>query len=209
MKILVVDDHPIFQQGLSRTLTDEFPNILITLTSSAREAMVLFPTQAWDLVILDLSLPDKPGLEVLKEMKQYRPQIPILALTLHAEDRFAVRAFRAGVDGYLTKQSSPRNVGVAIRKILAGGKYVTASLGEKLALHLSKEVADAPHELLSDREYQVLGLLGQGRSIGSIAEELNLSINTVSTYRTRIMEKLDLKNTAEIITYAIRNNLTE
>jgi two-component system, NarL family, invasion response regulator UvrY len=209
VKILVVEDHPIFQQGLSQTIRDEFAECSITTASSAREAMQVFPSLDWNLVIMDLSLPDGSGLDVLKEMKIVHPKIPVLVLTLHSEDRFAVRAFRAGVDGYLTKESSPSHLGVAIRKILAGGKYVSANLAERLAVQLGNQTTDAPHELLSDREYQVLGLLAQGRSVGSIAKECHLSINTISTYRARILSKLDLKSTAEIITYAIRHNLSD
>lgn len=209
LKILVVDDHPIFQKGLLGSLKADFPEATIASAMSAREAMQLFSEAKWNLVILDLSLPDKSGLEVLQEMKKAHPETPILVLTLYAEDRFAVRAFRAGVDGYLTKQSSPGDLNAAIRKVLSGGKYVTASLAEKFALQINKDLANAPHELLSDREYQVMGFLAHGRSIGSIAEELHLSVNTISTYRARILEKLNLATTAEIITYAIHNKLID
>lgn len=209
MNILAVDDHPIFQQGLARTLVDDFPGVKITLAASAKDAMSHFSEGQWDLVILDLSLPDKSGLELLKELKHLRPGIPVLVLTLHSEDRFAIRSFRAGADGYLTKQSSPQYLAEAIRKIMGGGKYVTSSVAEKLALRLGKNASTAPHESLSDREFQVLGLLAQGRSAGTIAKDLNLSVNTISTYRTRILEKLEMKNTAELVAYAMRNNLIE
>jgi two-component system, NarL family, invasion response regulator UvrY len=209
LNILAVDDHPIFQQGLARALLDDFPDVKVTLVASARDALLRFPEEKWDLVILDLSLPDKSGLDLLKEMKHLRPEIPLLVLTLHSEDRFAIRSFRAGADGYLNKQSSPQYLAEAIRKILGGGKYVTSGVAEKLALQLGKSTSVAPHELLSDREFQVLGLLAQGRSVGAIAENLNLSVNTISTYRTRILEKLELKNTAELVAYAMRNNLIE
>ena len=209
MTVLVIDDHPIVQQGLARTLTDEFPGSEIGLASSANEALALFAEKPWTLVILDLSLPDRSGLELIREMKQVNSKVLIVVLTLHAEDRFAVRAFRAGADGYLTKQCSPQNLGEAIRKVLGGGKYVTASLGEKLASYLARGESDESHELLSDREYQVLGLLANGKSIGSIASELHLSPNTISTYRSRILEKLHLESTAELIAYAIRHHIAE
>ena len=206
---LIVDDHPIFQQGLSRFLAEEFPSVETIQVSTARDAELKFREQSLSLVILDLSLPDKNGLEVLKEMKERQPSTPILILTFHSEDRYAVRAFRAGADGYITKDSSPALFGDAIRKVLGGRKYVSASMAEKLAIQVASSRGEELHETLSDREFQVLGLLAQGKTIGSIGVELHLSVNTISTYRVRILEKLNLKTTAELVTYAIQNKLVD
>ena len=209
MRILVVDDHPIFQQGVSNLLLEDFPSAKVVGVASAREAMQEFSGQKCDLVILDLNLPDRNGLDVLREMKELQPKTPILILTLYEEDRFAVRALRAGADGYLTKEANPKFVAQAVTKIVGGGKFVTTTVAEKLAFQIGTAAAPEPHELLSDREFQVLGLLAQGKSLGIIADELNLSVNTISTYRTRILDKLSLKTTADLITYAVRNSLVE
>jgi two-component system, NarL family, invasion response regulator UvrY len=207
--ILIVEDHPIYQQGLSQFLAEEFPYSQSVQVSTGGEAMAKFRSQAWSLIILDLSLPDRSGLDVLKEMKENQPTIPVVVLTLHSEDRYAVRAFRAGADGYVTKDSSPRLFGEAIRKVINGGKYVSASMAEKLAVNLFRRDDHPPHDALSDREFQVLGLLAQGKTASAIATELHLSINTVSTYRARLLEKLNLQSTAELIAYAVQNRLID
>lgn len=209
MTILIVDDHPIFREGLCQILAGEFTSAKVTQASNAREAIEYVRKQHWNLVILDISLPDKIGLEVLKEMKLVRPKVPVLIFTLHSEDEFAVRAFRAGANGYLTKDSARDFLATAIRKILAGEKYVSSSLAERLATDLRTDTSKPLHEQLSDREYEVLRMLAEGKAVGSIAAELNLSVNTISTYRTRILEKMGLKNTAEIILYAIRNRIID
>jgi DNA-binding NarL/FixJ family response regulator len=152
-------------------------------------------------------MPGRSGLEVLKELRQELPRVRILVLSMHPEDQYAVRALRAGAAGYLTKESAPDELVKAIRRIVAGGRYVSASLAEHLALGLSDDAERSPHERLSDREYQVLCLLASGKSVSDVAEELALSVKTVSTYRARILEKMNLKNNAELTRYAIENHL--
>ena len=209
ISILIVDDHPIFREGLCQILAGELSSMKVSQASNAREAIEYVREQNWSLVILDMNLPDKSGLEVLKEMKLVRPTMPVLILTLHSEDEFAVRVFRVGANGYLTKESARDSLATAVRKILAGGKYVSSSLAEKLATDLRWDTSKPLHEQLSDREYEVLRMLAEGKTVGSIAAELNLSVNTISTYRTRILDKMGLKNTAELILYAIRNRIID
>lgn len=209
MKILIVDDHPIFRSGLVRILTAEFPSVETSEASSGTEALLQMRKQDFQIVILDMNLPEKSGLEVLKEIKAVQPGIHVLVLTLHSEEEFAVRSLRAGADGYLTKESTSESLAEAVRKLLLGGKYISPSLAEKLALALETNKAEPPHRRLSDREYQVLLMILQGHGSTSIAANLNLSINTVSTYRTRILEKMGLKTNAELILYGLRNRLIE
>ena len=209
LTILIVDDHPIFRQGLFQFLCAEFPSAEVLQASTAREALALLQKKVCNLVILDITLPDRSGLEVLKEVKQIQKDISVLILTFHSEEQFAVRALRVGADGYLTKESTHGILKEAIQRITAGHKYITPSLGEKLALELGHDPSRPPHELLSDRELGVLQRIAQGETISSIAIELNLSVNTVNTYRFRVLEKLQFKNNAELIKYAIQNRLVE
>ncbi len=163
----------------------------------------------WDVVILDISMPGKSGLDVLDELRRLRPRLPILLLSMHPEEQFARRALKAGAAGYLTKESVPEELKEAVRKVVAGGRYVSATLAEKLAVDL-REGADTPlHELLSDREFQVLRMIASGRSVKDIAEELSLSVKTVSTYRARILEKSGMKTNAELIRYALQSQLVD
>jgi len=154
-------------------------------------------------------MPERSGFDILKDLKNLKPELPVLILTMHAEDKYAVRVLKAGASGYLTKKNAPDELVIAIRKVLAGGRYISESLAEKIAFELQEGGEKAPHENLSDREYQVMCLIATGKSMSDIAEELSLSINTVSTYRARILEKMHLKNTAELIHYAISNRLVE
>jgi DNA-binding NarL/FixJ family response regulator len=163
----------------------------------------------WDVVILDISMPGKSGLDVLDELRRLRPRLPILLLSMHPEEQFARRALKAGAAGYLTKESVPEELKEAVRKVVAGGRYVSATLAEKLAVDL-RGGADTPlHELLSDREFQVLRMIASGRSVKDIAEELSLSVKTVSTYRARILEKSGMKTNAELIRYALQSQLVD
>lgn len=207
--ILIVDDHPIFREGLRKLLEDELPSAKLSQASNAREALEAVRKQDWNLVILDINLPDKTGLEVLKEMKLVRQKVPVLILSLHSETQFAVRVFRSGAEGYLTKGSASDSLVTAVRRILAGGKYVSPSMAESLVTNLNTDVTKPLHEQLSDREYEVLRMLAQGKPVSAIAAELNLSVNTISTYRTRILEKMGLTSTAELILYAIRNRIID
>jgi DNA-binding NarL/FixJ family response regulator len=190
-------------------LADEADMEIGAEASTAQELLELVRKQAWDAVVLDISLPGRSGLEVLSELKQERPSLPVLVHTMHAEDQFAVRALRAGAAGYLTKDSPPTELVKALRKIVAGGKYVGQSLAEKLAVNVDANIDRAPHETLSDREFQILRLLASGKTVSAIADELSLSVKTISTYRSRILGKMKMKNNAELMRYALQQKVVE
>ena len=207
VRILIVDDHAVVRRGLSAVLADEFRGAAFGEAADARQALEQLRTHPWDVALLDITLPGKSGLDLLKELKAEWPGLPVLVLSGHTEDQFAVRVLKAGAGGYLTKESAPEELAKAIRKVLAGGRYVSPALAEKLALGVDKDPTRAPHETLSDREYDVMSRIGAGKTVTEIAEELSLSAKTISTYRTRVLEKLGVKNSAEIVQYALRNGL--
>lgn len=207
MKVLFVDDHAIFRRGLTQIIGDNFDKVEIGEAGMASEAMRLVRDGNWDLAVLDISLPDRSGIELLKQIKTEKPKLPVLMLSMYAEDQYAVRAMRAGAAGYLTKESAPDELAAAVRKVAGGGRYITASLAERLAMALDDNTDRPPHESLSDREYQVLSLIASGKTASEIAEELKLSVKTISTYRTRILEKMGMKHNAELTHYAIKNEL--
>jgi len=207
IRVLIVDDHAIVRRGLRELLSDEFHGATFGEASDARQALEGLGKQKWDIVLLDISLPGKSGLDLLKELRAKWPRLPVLVLSIHPEDQFAVRVLKAGAGGYMTKESAPEELVRAVRKILAGGRYVSSTLAEKLALNIRKDFTRTPHETLSDREYEIMCAIGSGKTVTEIAGELSLSVKTISTYRTRILEKLGLKNSAEITRYAIRNGL--
>jgi DNA-binding NarL/FixJ family response regulator len=207
MRFLIVDDHAIVRRGLRALLSDEFHGAAFGEASHAQQALEEIRKVKWDVALLDITLPGKSGLELLKELKAARPRLPVLVLSAHPEDQFALRALKAGAEGYLTKDSAPEELVKAIRKILAGGRYVSPTLAEKLASNVRKDFTRLPHETLSDREYEVMCLIGSGKTVTEIAGELSLSVKTISTYRTRILEKLGVKNSAAIVQYALRNGL--
>jgi two-component system invasion response regulator UvrY len=207
VRILIVDDHAVVRRGLSAVLADEFRNAAFGEAGNAREALEQLRRNTWDVALLDITLPGKSGLDLLKELKAEWPGLPVLVLSGHTEDQFAVRVLKAGAGGYVTKESAPEELAKAIRKVLAGGRYVSPALAEKLALGVDKDPTRAPHETLSDREYDVMSRIGAGKTVTEIAEELSLSAKTISTYRTRVLEKLGVKNSAEIVQYALRNGL--
>ena len=207
IRILIVDDHAILRRGLRALLSDEFHGAAFGEASNARQALEELRKEKWDVALLDITMPGKSGLELLKEFKAARPKLPVLILSAHAEDQFAVRVLKAGAGGYLTKESAPEELPKAIRKILAGGRYVSPALAEKLALGVRKDLTRTPHETLSDREYEVMARIASGKTVTEIAEELSLSAKTISTYRARVLEKLGVKNSAAIVQYAIRNGL--
>jgi two-component system invasion response regulator UvrY len=207
MRVLIVDDHAIVRRGLRELLSDEFRGAAFGEASDAREALEQLRTKEWDVALLDITLPGKSGLDLLKELKVEWPKLPVLVLSAHSEDQFAVRALKAGAGGYMTKESAPEELARAIRKILAGGRYVSPALAEQLALGVTKDFSRTPHERLSDREYEVMSRIASGKTVTEIAEELSLSAKTISTYRTRVLEKLGVKNNAKIVQYAIRNGL--
>lgn len=207
-RCLIVDDHPIVRRGIRDLLLDEGCCAVVEEAGNAADALTAVRRQPWDLLILDVALPDKHGLEVLKEVKLLRPTLLVLMLSLYPEREFALRALKAGASGYLTKDQAPSELLVAMKEVLAGRRYIPATLANRLASHLDSTQPAAPHELLSDREMEVLRLLGQGKTVSGIADEIALSVKTVSTYRTRLLSKLELRTTAELIHYAIEHHLT-
>ena len=207
IRILIVDDHAILRRGLRALLSDEFHGAAFGEASNARQALEQLRKEKWDVALLDITLPGKSGLDLLKEFKAARPKLPVLILSAHAEDQFAVRVLKAGAGGYLTKESAPEELAKAIRKVLAGGQYVSPALAEKLALGVNKDFTRTPHETLSEREYEVMSRIASGKTVTEIAGELSLSPKTISTYRARVREKLGVRNSAAIVQYAIRNGL--
>ena len=209
MKILIGDDHAVFRRGLKETLSEAFPKTVFGEARTAQETFELAQRQNWDVIILDISMPGRSGLDILEDLRRSRPRIPVLLLTMHPEQQFARRALKAGAAGYLTKDSVPDELKEAIKRIVAGGRYVSATLAETLAVDLRRG-ADLPlHELLSDREFQVLRMIASGKTVKEVADELSLSVKTVSTYRSRILEKTGMKTTAELIRYALQTQLVD
>jgi len=206
-RVLIVDDHAIVRRGLRSLLSDELPEATFGEASHAQQALKELRREKWDVALLDINLPGKSGLDLLKVLKAEWPKLPVLVLSGHPEDQFAVRVLKAGAGGYLTKESAPEELAKAIRKILAGGRYVSPALAEHLALGVKKDLTRTPHETLSDREYEVMSYIASGKTVTEIAEELSLSVKTISTYRARVLEKLGVKNSAKIVQYAIRNGL--
>ncbi|MCS6303220.1 MAG: response regulator transcription factor [Nitrospira sp.] len=211
ISILLADDHPYLRRGLSQILTDEFSGAVIGETSNVPELLEQARQRRWDVVVLDLTMPGRSGLEGLRELKRLFPHLPILVLSMHPDDQFAVRVLRAGGSGYLTKESAPQELVQAIKVVSRGGKYITPKAAELLASHVHQQGDhEQPlHSSLSDREDQVFRLIAGGRTITEISDQLSLSIKTVSTYRTRILEKLNLKTNADLARYAVQHHLVE
>jgi DNA-binding NarL/FixJ family response regulator len=208
INILIVDDHAIVREGLNTILSLELGFSIAGMAKNASEAMKIIDSQKVDIVILDISLPGRSGLDILKEVKKSHPRVRIIMLSIYPEDRFAMCAFKAGASGYLTKEMAPEMIVDAIRKVYSGGKYITSDLAEKMADELNELIVSNPHERLSDREFDVMCLIGSGKSLVDIAEKMGISDRTVSTYRTRILKKMILKNNTEIIHYVIDNGLS-
>jgi two-component system, NarL family, invasion response regulator UvrY len=209
IKVAVIDDHAVVREGLKRIIS-ESPGMVVTAEAGdGYEAIKIIQNEPCDVVLLDITMPNKNGLDVLKQLHSESPRLPVLVLSVHSEDQYAVRVLRAGAAGYLTKESAPSKLVQAIRKVVRGGKYVSPTLAEKLVLDLDSDSSKAPHEMLSDREYQVLCMIASGKTVTMIAEELALSVKTISTYRVRIIEKLNMKNNAELTRYAIKEGLVD
>lgn len=207
INVIIADDHPIFREGLKKIISKTHDITVTDEASSGDELLKKIKKNNYDVIILDISIPDKSGLDILKELQNKTQKTPVLILSMHPEDLYAIRALKAGASGYLTKGGDPEELITAIRKVSGGRKYVSPNLAEKLASDLNSN-ADLPlHEKLSDREYQIMTMLASGKSPKGIAGELFLSLPTISTYRSRILQKMNLKNNAEIIHYAIKNNL--
>ncbi len=209
IKILIADDHAIVRRGLKQILTETSDMIVAGEAHNGQELLEKTRSDKWDVVVLDISMPGRGGLDILKQLKSEQPKLPVLMLTIHPEDQYAVRVLRAGASGYLTKESAPDHLVEAIRKVARGGKYISPHLAERLAFNL-ESISERPlHEALSDREFQVLRLIASGKAVKEIGEELSLSVKTISTYRTRILEKMKMKNNAELTHYAIQQRLVE
>ncbi len=209
LRILIADDHPIVRQGLRQLIAKTNDMVVTEEAGNGWEVLSKARASNCDVVLLDISMPGSHGLDIIRQLKKESPRLPILILSMHSEEQYAVRAFRAGASGYLTKESAPDELLAAIRKVSKGGKYVSSSLAEKLASDLEIGAEQLPHETLSDREYQVMRMIAAGKTVAEIADELSLSVQTVSTYRSRILQKMKMKNNVELANYAIRNRLVD
>lgn len=209
LKILIADDHPVFRLGLKQII-QEAPDLAVTAeATNGQEALLKARTGHYDVVVLDITMPIRNGVDVLSHLKAERPTLPVLILSMHPEEQYAVRALRAGASGYLTKESAPEELVAAIRKVSKGGKYVSASLAEHLASIVQGDAEVLPHETLSRREYQIMCVIASGQTVSEAAAELSLSPKTISTYRVRLLKKMNMENNAELIRYAMKNQLVE
>jgi len=209
IRILIADDHAIVRKGLKQILSETSDLVVAGEAGNGREAIDKIYKSKYDLVLLDISMPGRGGLEVLSELKKKKPHLPVLILSMHPEEQYAVRALKTGAAGYLAKESAPEELIRAIRKVSRGGKYVTASLAERLASEIKINVEKPRHEFLSNREYQILCMIASGKAVKQISEELSLSVKTISTYRCRVLNKMNMKNNAELTHYAIQNYLVK
>jgi len=207
LRILIADDHTVVRRGLKQILLDEFRSAEIEEVGDAEDLLKKVLKEDWDVIVTDISMPGKSGLEVLQEIKQHYPKLPILVLSVHPEDQYAIRVLKAGASGFLNKDSAPDELVKAVHQVLLGKKYITATIAERLASMLDQDAERLPHENLSDREFEVLKLLAAGNPVSEIAEKLSLSSTTVSTYRARIMVKMNLRTNADLTLYAITNKL--
>jgi DNA-binding NarL/FixJ family response regulator len=208
MRILIADDHAVIRRGLKQILLDEYPSADIEEASDAEAAIKKSITGNWDVIISDLSMPGRSGLDLVQHVKQNFPKLPVLILSIHPEEQYAIRALKAGASGYLNKEAAPEELVMAVQRVLQGRKYISPSIAEKMADELDKEKTNkASHELLSDRELDVFKMIAGGTSVTDISEKLSLSITTVSTYRARIMNKMNMKSNADLTRYALENNL--
>jgi DNA-binding NarL/FixJ family response regulator len=209
MRILIADDHAILRRGLMEILTREFKDAVCGEAENAEQTLAQIQGHGWDVVILDVTMPGRSGVDVLADVKRVRPNLPVLVLSMHPEDQYGKRVLKAGASGYLNKDSAPEELIKAVRKVLAGGRYVSPALAEVLALDLSRGADQPLHARLSDRELEVLRLMASGKTVSQIAKLLHLSVTTVSTYRARILEKMSMTTTAELMNYALRNRLAD
>jgi DNA-binding NarL/FixJ family response regulator len=209
IRVLIADDHAILRGGLKEILVRELEDAVCGEAKHAEQILAQVQNHDWDLVILDVTMPGRSGLDILGDLKTVRPKLPVLVLSMHPEDQYGKRMLRAGASGYLEKENAPEELIRAIRKVMAGGRYVSAALAEKLASDLNEDRERPMHETLSDREFEVLRMIGSGKTISQIADQLHLAGTTVSTYRARLLEKMNLTNTAELMHYALRNHLVD
>jgi len=209
IKVFIADDHAIVREGLKQILAETRDIIVAGEAEKGLEAIKLFRKSECQVMLLDISMPDRSGIDVLKQIKKEKPELAVLMLSMHREDQYAIRSLKAGASGYLTKQSAPRELVTAIRQVAGGLKYISPALAQELANHVGEDHEAPPHDALSDREYQTLTMIASGKTVGVIAKELSLSVKTVSEYRARLLVKMKLKNSAELTHYAIKNQLID
>lgn len=209
IRVLIADDHQIVREGLKQILAETSDIAAVGEASNAGEVLTQVLKNDYDVVLLDISMPGRSGLEILRELKSAKAGLKILMLSMHPEEHYAVRALKAGASGYLTKDRAPEELIEAIRRVSLGGKYISATLAEKLAFYLEEDSEKPPHERLSDREYEVMRMLASGKTVKEIAQELSLSVKTISTHRTRLLRKMNMKTNAQLASYAIQNKLVE
>jgi two-component system invasion response regulator UvrY len=207
VKVLIADDHAILRRGLKEILQRELAEVICGEAESAQQALIEVQKQAWDLVILDISMPGRSGLDLLGDLQRAQPKLPVLVLSMHAEDQYGKRVLKAGAAGYMNKESAPEELIKALQKLLAGGHYVSPALAEELAVGLNQHSTRPLHEALSSREFEILRMMASGKRVSEIAGELHISATTVSTYRARILEKMNMTTTAELIRYALQTHL--
>lgn len=209
IKILIADDHAIVREGLKQIVADTSDMVVAGEAADGQEVLEQVRKEDWDLILLDISMPGRGGIDTLKELKIEKPNLPVLVLSMHPEEQYAVRALKAGASGYLTKESAPEQLIGAIRKVSQGGKYISADLAESLAFHVGMNSEKPLHETLSNREYQVMLMIASGKTVKEIANDLSLSVKTISTNRVRALGKMRMKNNAEMAYYAIKHGLVE
>jgi two-component system invasion response regulator UvrY len=208
IKVLIADDHAVVRSGLKQILDETEGEIRVEGEAvNGREVLEKVQAQDWDVLVLDITMPGRSGLDILKDLRQLKPALPVLILSMHAEEQFATRMLKAGAAGYLNKESAPEELVKAIRKVYSGGKYVSPAHAERMVAELNTDTDKQPHELLSDREYEILCLIASGKTPTQIAKELSLSVKTISTYRSRILEKMNFSTNAQLTHYAIKNGL--
>ena len=209
LRVLIADDHTVVRQGLRQIVERGFGAAAFAEARDAQEALAHVRKTPWDVAILDVSMPGRSGLDIIKDVKQLRPKLPVIVLSMYSEEQYAERALKSGASGYITKEKAAEELIEAIKKVLKGGRYVSAALAERLAFQLGQDEEEKPHEALSAREYEVFRLIASGKKPAAIAKTLHLSVKTVNTYRERVLEKMGLKSTVELVRYAIQNKLVE
>ena len=207
LRILIADDHAVIRKGLKQILLEAFPDALISEAVDAEEVTAKTIADTWDIVITDLSMPGRSGLDVAQDIKQNFPKLPVLILSIHPEEQYAIRALKSGASGYISKDAATEELVAAVKRLLAGKKYISSEIADKLANGVGIDKHITPHELLSNREYEIFILLAQGKQVSEIAEQLHLGVTTISTYRNRLLTKMGLKNNADLIRYALDNQL--